>query len=158
MRDRLRPLRKLQSELLRDIENQCGVAAGGAAALAAARASLPEYYDLTDPATAGIARIVKSIEGSDSSRATVDAVNAAWIVADGDNAQRLMARLDSPEHAGLPGIGLDVGERLNIDMPLARLIAERERAAERAARDAWVGLPESARTPPAPLGGRLRFR
>ena len=158
LRDRLQPLRKLQSDLLRDIENQCGVAAGGAAALAAARASLPEYYDLTDPATAGIARIVKSIEGSDSSRATVDAVNAAWIVADGDNAQRLMALLDSPEHAGLPGIGLDVGERLNIDMPLARLIAERERAAERAARDAWVGLPESARTPPAPLGGRLRFR
>lgn len=158
LRDRLHPLRTLQSNLLREIGDRCGAEAGRAASLAAARASLPEYYDLTDPATAGIARIVQAIAGSDPSRATVDVVNAAWITADGDNAQKVMALLESPEHGELPGMGLSVSDRLAIDCSLARLIAERERAAERAARDAWIHLPEAARAPSAPLGGRLRFR
>ena len=158
LRDRLQPLRTLQADLLRDIGAQCGAEAGRAASLAAARASLPDFYDMTDPAAAGIARIVKAIEVSDPSRAAVDVVNATWIAADGDNAQRLMALLDSREHAELPGMGLGVDERLTIDIPLARLVAERERAAERAARDAWIGLPDAARAPSAPLGGRLRFR
>jgi hypothetical protein len=158
LRDRVQPLRALQAELLQAIDAQCGPAAGRSATIAAARASAPDYYELTDPSTRGIERIARALDAADPARATVDAIRSAWITADGNNALQLMELLRSLEPLDIPSDARDVPTRRVTDAALARLVAERARAAERAARDAWLALPESARSPKGALGGTLRFR
>ena len=158
LRERVEPLRALQAALLQAIEAQCGPAAGRAAAIAAARASVPDCYELTDPSTRGIERIARALDAADPARAPVDAVRDAWITADGDNARQLMALLGSLGPMEIPSDARDVATRRVTDAPLARLMAERIRAAERAARDAWLALPEAARARKGALGGTLRFR
>ena len=158
LRDRVEPLRALQAELLQAIDAQCGPAAGRSAAIAAARASVPDYYELTDPSTRGIERIARALDAADPARAPVDAARGAWTTADGENAQKLMALLGSLAPTEIPSDSRDVSTRRVTDAPLARLLAERTRAAERAARDAWLALPESTRSPKGALDSRLRFR
>ena len=158
LRDRVEPLRALQAELLQAIDAQCGPAAGRSAAIAAARASVPDFYELTDPATRGIERIARALDTSDPARAPIDAVRTAWIAADGDNARQLMELLGALGPTEIPSDARDIPTRRVTDAALARLLAERERAAERAARDAWLALPEPARSPKGTLGGKLRFR
>jgi 3-keto-L-gulonate-6-phosphate decarboxylase len=158
LRDRVGPLRALQAELLQAIDAQCGPAAGRSAMIAAARASVPDYYELTDPSTGGIERISRALDAADPARTPVDAVRGAWIAADGDNARQLMELLRSLGPLDVPSSARDVPTRQVTDAALARLVAERERAAERAARDAWLALPETARAPKGALGGTLRFR
>ena len=85
-------------------------------------------------------------------------VRGAWIAADGDNARQLMELLRSLGPMDLPSDARDVPTRQVTDAALARLVAERTRAAERAARDAWLALPEIARAPNGALRGTLRFR
>jgi hypothetical protein len=158
LRDRVEPLRALQAELLQAIDAQCGPAAGRSAAIAAARASVPDFYELTDPSTRGIERIARALDTSDPARASIDAVRTAWIAADGDNARQLMELLGALGPTEIPSDARDIPTRRVTDAALARLLAERERAAERAARDAWLALPEPARSPKGTLGGKLRFR
>ena len=158
LRDRVGPLRALQAELLQAIDAQCGPAAGRSAMIAAARASVPDYYELTDPSTGGIERISRALDAADPARAPVEAVRGAWIAADGDNARQLMELLRSLGPMDVPSDARDVPTRRLTDPALARLLSERTRAAERAARDAWLALPEAARTPKGALGGVLRFR
>lgn len=158
LRDRVQPLHALQARLIEAISAQCGQGAARAAALVAARASVPDYYYLSDPAVAGIDRIATAIDASDPARGPMDAVRGAWIEADGANALKFMELLKSLQPTEIPSASRDIETRLITDARLARLIAERERSAERATRDAWLALPESARAPRGALGGRLRFR
>jgi len=160
LRIRVQPLRELQAKLLQDIDAQCGPAAGRSAAIAAARASAPDYYELTDPSTRGIeriARIARALDAAHPARAPINAIRTAWIAADGDNARQLMEHLRSLKPLDIPSDARDVPSRRMTDAALARLLAERSRAAERAARDAWLALPEDARSPKGALGGKLRF-
>ena len=139
------PRRQRQLALLEELGIALGPDAGARATEVAAMQSLPEFFASGPDVRAIIERVMADRELDQSTIQALAAVREDWMRQSRETAAGLITFLFSAPWDELPTSAEDLPVRRRVSAELARLGTERETAAGRALRDAYLLLPEALR-------------